>query len=119
MRDEDDEFCRALLQRPNRQEALSWVCDTSWTKRSIGELSHEHSVEVVKDLYGRGAVKVVAVDLPEDVAVSEFCDTLVVVLPDDVHRRNRVLELCSCHALDEGFGPIDDEGQKTVFLWWD
>jgi hypothetical protein len=111
---ECDQRCAELLQKPNKQEAKSWLQDTTWSKRNIGELSHDESLAVVEELHKLGAKEVIAVDLDEDIELSETTDTLVVILPGNLQVRNRLT----------AWGPGDsvDEvkiGQKYMYLWWD
>jgi hypothetical protein len=115
----DDSFCEAFLQKPNTHEALSWLKNKRWTERNIGELNHRDSLAVVRTLYKLGAKLVVAVDLDEEIALSETCDSLVVVLPPGIRSRRQVVQWCSGHSVEQGFDPIVDEGQRYVFLWWD
>jgi len=77
----------------------------------------------VESLYDAGATRVVICNIVDDeIEMAEggpYADALVVRLPDDPKQRERVLAITNPEAVREGFGPDDDVGQKTVYLWWD
>jgi hypothetical protein len=48
-----------------------------------------------------------------------YADGLRVQLPADADQRHALFTIASREAEGEGFDPIDDAGQDTIFLWWD
>jgi hypothetical protein len=75
----DDEFILSLLRMPDKIEAGHWLASAG-ESHYIGEMSHEESVELVKEVYRLGAVRVDAVDIGTNAGLSST-DSLVVTLP--------------------------------------
>jgi hypothetical protein len=74
----------------------------------------------VQELYRAGAVKVIVPhDSITDDGVEVYADALVVTLPDDPAKRQRVWKLCARELEREGDKPPPSTDEKHVFLWWD
>lgn len=79
----------------------------------------------VEELYAAGAVRVVIASEcinDDDYELSlggPYADGLRVQLPADADQRHALFAIASREAEGEGFDPIHDAGQDTIFLWWD
>ena len=48
-----------------------------------------------------------------------YADCLVITLPEDKEKRDKLFEIVAVETQREGFDPDQDHGQKELFLWWD
>jgi len=115
-----DEFELQLLAGPAVREALAWLEETREPSRSLGEATgQDESIRFVKELYDFGAVTVHAVEI--DGAPSEDQNTgkLVIEPPQDQGQRDKLLDLCGELAIEQGFDPEPDVGQRYLFLMLD
>jgi hypothetical protein len=110
-------------------EALRWLKDnrneSALASNRFGPT--ENAVRFVQSLYNAGALRVVVpranITDDEDTLKWEggpYADAVVVELPKDSTRREKVWSICAREIRREGFDPedgADDEGK--VFLWWD
>jgi hypothetical protein len=110
-------------------EALSWLKDnrneSALASNRFGPT--ENAVRFVQSLYNAGALRVVVpranITDDEDTLKWEdgpYADAVVVELPNDADRRDKVWAICAREIRREGFDPADgadDDGK--VFLWWD
>lgn len=115
-----DEFELQLLAGPAVREAMEWLEETREPSRSLGEATgQDESIRFVKELYALGAVTVHAVEI--DGAPSEDQNTgkLVIELPQDQEKRDKLLDFCGELAIEQGFDPDPDIGQRYLFLMLD
>ncbi len=110
-------------------EALNWLKnnrnESALASNRFGPT--ENAVRFVQGLYNAGALRVVIpranITDDEDTQKWEsgpYADAVVVELPQNSGRREKVWEICAREIRREGFDPADgadDEGK--VFLWWD
>lgn len=116
----DDAYLQNLLQKtPHKQEALAWLKLSDGRERTIGDGDQDGaaSLQLVQDLYQRGAVEVTAIDIEVDTHL-ETTSTLIVKLPDEAAVRQRVFQSEAKVARQNGFDPALDEGQHYVMLHW-
>jgi hypothetical protein len=111
-RERHDEFINKFLRKPNRGEARQWLAGDE--NRWIGEMSHEDSVEFIEEGYKAGANKILAVEIEE-----ETTNCLIIYLPPEGPKRERVFEWNSEFAQREGWDPYDDWGQNELFVFFD
>lgn len=109
---DNDAFCLKHLAGPNKAEARSWLAADA--SRNLGEHEPAESVAIVEDLYRRGAVEVIAVEI-ESGLDADTTDSLVVVLPTDATIRAQVFAFQDDYESE--FDPTPDEGQKYLFLY--
>jgi hypothetical protein len=110
-------------------EALSWLKDnrneSALASNRFG--GTENAVQFVQSLYNAGALRVVVpranITDDEDTLnweLGPYADAVVVELPKNADRREKVWAICAREIRREGFDPADgadDDGK--VFLWWD
>ncbi len=103
-------------------EALSWLrkSENESALASNRFLETENAVRFVKKLYDAGAEKVlIPDDAITDDGVESYADSLVVTLPDDADRRQRVMDICAPEMLREGGDPNELGTENQAYLWWD
>jgi hypothetical protein len=110
-------------------EALSWLKDnrneSALASNRFGPT--ENALRFVQGLYNAGALRVVVprANITDDedtlkIDGGPYSDAIVVELPKDSARREKVWAMCAREIRREGFDPADgadDEGK--VYLWWD
>lgn len=109
---DNDAFCLEQLCGPNKAEARSWLAGDA--ARNLGEHEPADSRVIVEDLYRRGAIEVIAVEI-ESGLDAETSNSLVVILPADPALRAQVFAFQD--AYESEFDPTPDEGQKYLFLY--
>lgn len=109
-RDKHNEFIKKFLQQPNRGEARQWLAGDK--NRTLGEMTHEDSVEFVEEGYRAGAAKIIAVEIED-----ETTNCLIVELPPRGSKRERVFKWNGESAQRCGFDPYDDWGQNEIFVF--
>lgn len=116
---EDAYIVRQLSNTPHKQEALSWLQQTDGKERTVGDgdLDEPASLQMVKDLYQRGAVHVTAIDIDADTHM-ETTRTLIVEMPQQETARKRLLQIEAKVAAIGGFDPVTDQGQQYLMLHW-
>jgi hypothetical protein len=76
----------------------------------------------VDALYEAGAVRVVVDAINDDkIEMAEggpSAEALIVRLPNDPDKRNRLLGIASAESAREG-EPVADIGRETLYFWWD
>jgi hypothetical protein len=80
----------------------------------------DNAVRFVKQLYAAGAVRVIVPQesiTKDDVEI--YADALVVTLPADNVKRDRVWKLCAPEIERETGERADSPDEDHVFLWWD
>ncbi len=106
----------------NGPEALDWL------KRSQNEsamasnrfLETPNAIRFVRQLYDAGALRVIVPQASiTDDGVEVYADSLVVTLPTDPQRRNRVWRICADEIRKLGEEPGDGTDESQVLLWWD
>jgi hypothetical protein len=78
------------------------------------------AIEFVEALYAAGATRVVADNINEDSAAGTYSDSLTVHLPKAKAKRTKIFQVINELGRPEtDGGPVEDEGEDTVGLWWD
>ena len=118
-----------LIEQPDAAEALSWLQEADDPdERSIsgGDGSDtawfgEYGLQLVRELYALGAVRVTAVEIEGRVEGAEQQDTstLVVELPGDAAKRVCLFAWGAGFARGSGWDPTLDTGQKHLLVWRD
>ena len=105
-------------------EALSWLEQPDGKDRTVGEdsaacLNTEDALKLVRELYGAGAVAVVA-----RIAVVEYefeeASSFIVVLPDDESKRAALfdIEARTLHEMGSSLDAEGERGQEAFRLGW-
>jgi hypothetical protein len=86
--------------------------------------SKAEALELVEKLYESGAVKVYVTNVGYDEYEMKeyggpYADSLIVELPKDKDKRAKLFAIHTAEVLDEGYSPMRDRGQATLFFWWD
>jgi hypothetical protein len=80
----------------------------------------DEALRFVNSLYRAGAKRVVVPsDTIDDDGVERYADALVVTLPADPQKRERVRNLCFEELAREGFDTDDIGDSDQIYLWWD
>jgi hypothetical protein len=117
--EENKELPAEYTQGP---EALKWLrkndSDSALASNRFGET--RNAIQFVQQLYSAGATRVI-IPLPaiQKDDVETYADSLVVTLPSDPTKRDRVWKLCVEELKREGVKPGDTSSQDQVLLWWD
>jgi len=119
--EEHEKFIQELLSNPNKSEAYSWLDECSDDSFSnVGELeSTEKSLDLIQEIYGAGAVEVIAVEIDKYPDGDENTGKLVIVMPEEPEKRKKVLEWCSRISGEQGFAAHEDYGQRHEFVMLD
>jgi hypothetical protein len=113
-----DRFAASLL-RDGAQEARDWLARGEST-RTLGEFaSTASSIRFVSQLVRAGALAAWAVQIDRYPDGTENTGRIVVELPDNREARAKILARLSRKSKAMGAGPIEDAGQKYVFLMLD
>lgn len=119
---------QTALATTSGPEALTWLLQNKNESALASNrfLETENATRFVKELYSAGAKRVI---VPDDcIAADEetlqweggpYADALIVTLPADEPRRQRVLDICAREIAREGFDPEENMGGDFIFLWWD
>jgi hypothetical protein len=110
-RKDHDEFIQKFRADPSQAEARQWLASDG--NRNIGEMTPEGSREFIEEGYKAGATKILAVEIQD-----ETTNCLVVELPLNGVRRQRVFAWNNQNAQGSGFDPDEDWGQKEVFVYF-
>jgi hypothetical protein len=109
-------------------EALQWLRKNQNESALASNrfMETENAVRFVEELYTAGAKRVI---VPDDCITADqetlqweggpYADALIVTLPPDNARRQRVLSICEREIAREGFDPDENMGGDQIFLWWD
>jgi hypothetical protein len=114
-------------RKPDAAEALSWLKEAkSPDERTITGGDGEgwrgaEAIAVVQELYRLGAVCVTAVEIDGRTAKAQRQDTstLIVELPSDSAKRERLFEWEATFAQEQGWDPATDDGQDYMLIWRD
>jgi hypothetical protein len=103
-------------------EALNWLreneSESALASNRFGET--QNAVEFVERLYKAGAARVIIplASIQSD-DVEAYADAVVVSLPSDSAKRDRVWQLCAEELRRIGEYPGDSPDEDRVLLWWD
>lgn len=116
-----DSFAQQFLDAPDTREALGWLNeDTTGMQRFLGEgLPAQQARDFVQGLYDAGAKQVWVVKIDSYDDGMENSGKMLIELPDDTEQRSEILLKADEINLSQGFDPIEDEGQRYVFLMLD
>jgi hypothetical protein len=103
-------------------EALDWLrkndSESALASNRFGDTSN--AIQFVKSLYGAGAARII---VPQTTIQSDeietYADSIVVSLPSDPAKRDRVWQLCAEELRREGDAPDKAPADEHVLLWWD
>ena len=109
-------------------EALEWLKsnknESALASNRFGPTSE--AIKFIEQLYALGAERVIVFQdaIRDDEEIIEYedgpyADALVVILPSDQEKRERVTKICAEEITSEGFDPSESENKDAVFLWWD
>jgi hypothetical protein len=73
-------------------------------------------VNLVRELYTAGAVKVIAVDIKSKPNGSQRTEKLVMELPSDTKLRASIFRWCKRQGAKAGYSPQHDAGEKHLYL---
>ncbi|MGD9645913.1 MAG: hypothetical protein AB7U73_09380 [Pirellulales bacterium] len=103
-------------------EAASWLRASENESALASNRFYEttEALKFVEQLYRAGARRVI-VPRPAivDDGVETYADSLVVSLPSDPARRQRVWELCVAELRGAGVRPPATPTEDDILLWWD
>ena len=100
------------LRKPNRGEALQWLKGDG--NRRLREMTHEDSLELIEEGYKAGATKIIAVEIK-----NETTRRLIVCVPAEGLKREKVFKWHSVITQKCGWDPDDDWGQNELFIFLD
>lgn len=115
-----DELPIQLMRSVGVREALKWLEESVEPSRSLGEeMGRYESIRLVKRLYRLGASAVHAVEIDGGVDDDQNSGRLVIELPQDPKRRRQLFKFCGTLAMEHGFEPESDVGQKYILQMLD
>jgi hypothetical protein len=103
-------------------EALNWLRksnnESALASNRFG--ATQNAIQFVQQLYDVGAERVIVplASITKDEA-EVYADSLVVTLPSQADKRERVWKLCAREIEREGGKPGNNSGDNQVLLWWD
>jgi len=103
-------------------EALNWLrkneSESALASNRFGETPN--AVHFVEQLYSAGAARVIVpLSAIQSDEVETYADAIVVSLPSDPTKRDRVWKLCADELKRSGDNPADTPALDHVLLWWD
>ncbi len=109
-----------LLRSRRKAEALRWLLGSRRSQRRVlGEFKGaKPSLNVVKELYAAGAIKIIAVDIQSTSTGTQRTDKLVMELPADAKMRSAIFRWCKRQGARAGYSPEFDGGEKHLYLAW-
>lgn len=119
---EHERLISRLLSDRKKAEALKWLKGGSLDdKRTIvGCKTNRDSIRFVNEIYGAGAVKIVAVQIQKKRGSdSHRTGKLVVELPQAAKLRKAIFAWCRKQGNSLGFSPDPDHGESHLFLLLD
>ena len=112
--------------RAEDPEARAWLAANGQASPlAANRFDAEEARAFVEELYAAGAERVVIASEcinDDDHELSRggpYADGVRVQLPVDPDRRHALFRIANREIEGEGFDPVMDAGQDTVFLWWD
>lgn len=114
-------FVAALLAKPNRTAAETWLDDTraDKTARSLGRFKREtDAAKFITALYNAGASEVIVPDVYRNKAGEQFADGLLVRLPKAPTKRKAIRQVCT-QLQKRRLGAVQpdaDIGESHLFL---
>jgi hypothetical protein len=107
-----------LLQSRRKAEALRWLSGSQPSRRrALGRFKGANpSVNLVKELYAAGAIRVIAVDIESRPTGSQWTEKLIIELPSDANRRASIFRWCKRQGAKAGYSPQHDAGEKHLYL---
>ncbi|HEY3856434.1 MAG TPA: hypothetical protein VGO67_18780 [Verrucomicrobiae bacterium] len=111
-------FIAKLLRSRRKAEALHWLMGSEGrSRRALGDFKGAApSVNLVKELYAAGAVKVIAADIKSESTGSQRTEKLVMELPSDTKLRASIFRWCKRQGAKVGYSPEIDGGEKHLYL---
>ena len=109
-----------LLASENH-EALEWLKGSPPNVvRTVGPVSTtEGSITLIEEAYSAGARRVFVVELSPATDGRQSTDKLLVMMPEKIEDRERVLAWSNELAEDDGYSPDADWGQEYLIVWFD
>jgi hypothetical protein len=119
MEDHDAEFVRKLVRSRSKVEARKWLSGHNAShQRGISEMSYDDSAALVAQLYEWGAVEVFVADFKVNEPY-EGASILLIKLPTNSDSRTQIFDWISHHSQQEGFDPVEYDGQEYEAAWFD
>lgn len=116
----DDAYYETLFTANKMTEVLSWLTEIGAPERTLGECARpQDSIELIKDLYVLGSVKVLTFDIEGAEDEEQNSGKIVIELPNDPRKREKILEKCSEINAAKGFDKDCEMGQKYVLVTLD
>ncbi len=102
----------------NNPEALDWITSERVCDFAANKFDYKHNaIDFIKKLYINGAEKVLINSESIQVEFDElYADAIIVRLPEDFSKRNKVLQFCQTESQPGCYLEIKE---NLVFLWWD
>ena len=111
---------RVLQTRTKRKCVPGWAIIATSTSSILESLkAMKLRFNSSTDFTKPGQLKSLAVEINKYEGEGENTGKLVVVLPEGGEQRSKVLDLCSDIAQEQGFDPLEDFGQRRVFIMLD
>ncbi len=107
-----------LLHSRRKREALRWLSGGQPSRRrALGRFKGaKPSMNLVRELYAAGAVKVIAVDIKSKPTGSQRAEKLVIELPSAAKLRATIFRWCKRQGSKAGYSPQHDAGEKHLYL---
>ena len=109
-----DTEAEELLRETKTAEARAWLGEAN-KRRGFFKWGKQAPLQLVNELYARGAVKVTVADIESDPELGEVASHLIVTMPAEPEKRRGVLALINERFRDED-EPRKDRGQKYEVL---
>lgn len=109
--------CEWLLSKTNNRDASQWLADGSATTRALGRLSFRKAHSLVAALQTRKAGQVLAVDIYHSKQGKEFCDTLLIRLPESKRQRLAIRRLLRSLPLRAHCAVQPDKNGREKWLY--
>jgi MORN repeat protein len=111
-----DAWCKAEIRRKNSKEVFAWLSRKTRAETEFGEMSKAEALGLARKIYALGAAKIWATNIEMDPDGSQYSRHLVVSLPKDKSRREKIIALCADPArpVMGGSRPATRTGQKFM-----
>lgn len=111
-----DRFCQELLASKTGEDCLAWP---GHGRFSFGEMSPAASRRLLADLLALGCTAVTAIDIEQPEPGFRTAGELVIELPAAAGSRARLFKRLGRYAVQRGFEPYMDHGQRYYFVKFD
>lgn len=116
----DDEFLQSLVDDENTTDALAWLQETDVPPRSLGESSNlAASIDLTEALYALGAIKVHAIEIVGAPDEPQNSGKIIIQVPERPAMRRKLFAFVGEIAIEMGFDPEIDTGQRLLLIMLD